>query len=271
MTIARGPEDWTADRVQRFWDYQASREDRQGTYFGATAGPAVVHWLELLAVLRGRVLDFGCGPGLILERLCERPLECYGVDSSGQSILMARRRCQGRPGFRDVIQSRDGHCPWPDNSFDLIVCCETVEHVLPAVAAQIYEELWRLVKPEGYVLITTPACENLQQHTTYCPFCESEFHSWQHLRSISPAELRAELMRAGFDVRRCEAVELLDFDPNATLTRAPRLRRLVSWCWRVALRVLWTTAPELARRTELWLRTSPGPNLIALAQKRPSR
>ncbi|MDZ4685255.1 MAG: methyltransferase domain-containing protein [Planctomycetaceae bacterium] len=268
MTITRGPDDWTADRVQRFWDYYASHESLHGTYFGATAGAAVVHLLDLIGVLRGRVLDFGCGPGLILEHLCRRDVEGYGVDSSEQSVLNAGRRCQGLPGFRDVQRVDNGPTPWPDGWFDLILCCETVEHVTPAIAAAIYAEQWRLLKPGGHLLITTPHSENLQALMTFCPFCDSEFHGWQHLRSITPASLRAELMAAGFDVQQCQAIDLLSFDPPATLTRAPRLRRLISWTWRQALRLQGAIAPAAARRTELWLRTFPGPHLIALAQKR---
>jgi SAM-dependent methyltransferase len=276
MTIVRGPDEWTDERVRRFWDYYASREERHGSYFGATAGPAVVWLLDLLGVLRGRVLDFGCGPGLILEKLSElveltglKRLECYGVDASEKSVQSARRRCEGLPGFREVVTVQNGPTPWPEESFDLVLCCETVEHVTPETAAAIYSEQRRLLRPGGHLFVTTPASEDLRMAMTYCPFCESEFHSWQHLRSISPAVLREELHAAGFEVLRCEAVDLAAFDPSATLTRAPRARRLISWSWRQWLKGLWLTSPDAARRTELWLRTFPGPHLFALARKPP--
>jgi hypothetical protein len=143
-----------------------------------------------------------------------------------------------------------------------------VEHVTPDVAASIYAELRRLIQPRGAIVITTPACEDLAMAANYCPFCDSEFHMWQHLRSLSPASLRDELTAAGLDVRWCTAIDLEAFDPQATLTRVSRARRLVSWSWRQALAGLRMVAPDRARRLEFWLRELPGGKLIAVAHRR---
>jgi 2-polyprenyl-3-methyl-5-hydroxy-6-metoxy-1,4-benzoquinol methylase len=266
--IVRGPNDWTAERIQKLWDYQSSRPDAESSYFGFLAGAAVVRWLQLNDLLRGQVLDYGCGGGHVVERLSRLSLDVYGTDPSEHSVSATNRRCSGLPGFRAALPSESSRAPWPDATFDLVLCCETVEHVTAETADALYREQHRLLKPGGMLVVTTPASEDLSIDTTYCPFCDSQFHRWQHMRSISPESLREALQAAGFDVLQCAAIDLNAFDPQATLTRVPRFRRLVSWSWKCWLSVLQRLSPKSARQTELWLRSYPGRHLTAIARRR---
>jgi SAM-dependent methyltransferase len=53
------------------------------------------------------VLDFGCGPGFLVERLDGLVKEIHGVDTSAQMIAECRGRFRGRPGIAFHLLSRD--------------------------------------------------------------------------------------------------------------------------------------------------------------------
>ncbi len=98
-----------------------------------------------------RVLDIGCARGFLLATLKERSpaLECFGLELS--SSLAAQARSSGITVFEQDIA--DG-VPLPDESLDLVVMGEVIEHVFDPDAC--LEEIHRLLKPGGHVIVTTP-------------------------------------------------------------------------------------------------------------------
>ncbi|HEX2254615.1 MAG TPA: class I SAM-dependent methyltransferase [Thermoanaerobaculia bacterium] len=101
-------------------------------------------WLErMLALadpqrLAGRVLDAGCGTGILLERLGPRGL---GVDLSLGMLLAARRR-GGAVAEGDALA-----LPFADGSFDLVFARALLHH-LPRPAAGV-AEIARVLRPGG--------------------------------------------------------------------------------------------------------------------------
>ncbi len=87
----------------------------------------------------GTVLDVGCGEGFVLERLAESglPVDLYGLDNSASAVAEA----QGRLGDRARILEGDARDPPFDQTFDLVVMTEVLEHIpdpaqmLPVLAA----------------------------------------------------------------------------------------------------------------------------------------
>lgn len=87
---------------------------------------------------RARILDAGCGPGLLLERALKAGFDAYGVDRSRQALDLVRRR-QGVPCDYRAIRSDLGSLPFRNDSFELTICLDVLEHlvvfdVIPAVA-----------------------------------------------------------------------------------------------------------------------------------------
>ena len=99
----------------------------------------------------GRVLDIGCGPGIIGTKLGARPIEYYGVDVSQEMI----KECIGRFGhdrrFRFSV-GRIEELPFPDSCFDLVLCLGILEYVTKIHAAM--SEIARVVKPNGIIIAT---------------------------------------------------------------------------------------------------------------------
>jgi len=97
-----------------------------------------------------RVLDAGCGEGYLAQHIKDYSNELYveGVDLSAEIIEVARKL---HPQIKFSVGSVY-HLPYFDNSFDLVVCSEVLEHL--EYPEKALEELKRVSK--RYCIITVP-------------------------------------------------------------------------------------------------------------------
>jgi SAM-dependent methyltransferase len=97
-----------------------------------------------LPLLHGRVLDWGCGVGVLAELI---PPERYvGYDRDARAIATASVR---RPGHRFVSRPVD-----VDEMFDSVALLAVIEHVVEPVA--LLQDLARRLQPTGTIVLTTP-------------------------------------------------------------------------------------------------------------------
>jgi ubiquinone/menaquinone biosynthesis C-methylase UbiE len=92
-----------------------------------------------------RVLEIGCGTGLILERLARHADEAVGVDLSPGMLRGARER-----GL-DVVMASAGELPFPDAHFDLVCSFKVLAHV-PNIGSAL-EEIARVTRPGGQMVL----------------------------------------------------------------------------------------------------------------------
>jgi len=108
-----------------------------------------------------RILDLGSGDGLNILTLIDYFLEIIAVDIS----LLALSRCKrtfyrfGLDWRMKFITGNIVSLPFIDHSFDLIICTETLEHVVDLDAA--VREISRVLKENGFVFISCPVYWNL--------------------------------------------------------------------------------------------------------------
>ena len=104
---------------------------------------------------------------------------------------------------------------------------------------------------------------------TYCPFCEAEFHAWQHVRSFTPASLRTILEDRGWEVVFCESLILWRFMHRPWPGKWDFNLRYAMGSWHRFWAMLWDRIsprpfPD-GRLLKVLMR--PGPNLLVLARK----
>jgi len=116
-----------------------------------------------------KILDIGCGTGHLAGELMKRGYEAWGVDLSDAMVEYAREHYNpDRFRVGDIE-----HIPFPDNTFDGVVCLGVMEYLEkdePAV-----REMWRVLKPGGRAVITTP--------NIACPFFHMDM-AFQKLRVV---------------------------------------------------------------------------------------
>ncbi len=123
-------------------------EDRHWWYRGRrTVLDGVIAQLGLPA--SPRVLDAGCGSGRFMVELAQLGT-VTGVELSETSVALARERQLG-----EVIAGSVLEMPFADDSFDLAVSLDVIEHLEDDLAA--LRELRRAVAPGGALLVTVPA------------------------------------------------------------------------------------------------------------------
>lgn len=114
-------------------------------------------FLDYLDVQPGdRLLDVGCGPGLLLERALERELDAHGVDLSVVALSMARR---AYPRARLSACNAESLC-YPTGSFDHLTCIGVFEHCLDP--DRTLSEMKRVLRPHGRLCIMVPNSRTLK-------------------------------------------------------------------------------------------------------------
>ena len=259
------PDEWTDEDIRRLWAFKVGNPQDEALYFSKMVGRGIARFLELSGFARGRALDFGCGPGYLLAELVPRVHELHGVDFSKEAIAATEDRLAGRPGWRGARTIETLPTDFPDASFDLVTCVETIEHLREEQLSATLREVWRLLRPGNAALFTTPNEEDLGRSYAYCPFCDTRFHEWQHLRSFSEASLRAVLEHHGFSVVFCRGIDLTRFqsDGRPEFPLTARLRWMLRWG---VLALLDRRRPRAQLNGRRWRHlVRKGPHLCALA------
>jgi ubiquinone/menaquinone biosynthesis C-methylase UbiE len=113
--------------------------------------------LELLPSLGpdAALLDVGCLEGTLTRIYAERvgTRRVHGVDMAGTEAA----RSKGVEAARFDLNS-GAPLPYPDASFDVVVCIQTLEHVLPT--DQLLAEIRRVMKPGGIGIIDVPRLDS---------------------------------------------------------------------------------------------------------------
>jgi SAM-dependent methyltransferase len=95
-----------------------------------------------------KVLDVGCGSGVLLARMKSLGWDAEGVEFDPGGVGAARAR--GVP----VHQGQLADAKFPDNHFDAVHSAHVIEHVYDPVA--LLRECFRILKPGGKLVILTP-------------------------------------------------------------------------------------------------------------------
>lgn len=103
-----------------------------------------------------KILDIGCGTGHLAGELMNRGYDAWGVDFSAGMVQYAREHYNPERFSAGDIEN----IKFPDSTFDGVMCLGVVEYLDSDEPA--LREMWRVLKPGGYAVITTP--------NSMCPF-----------------------------------------------------------------------------------------------------
>lgn len=139
-----------ASLAHRWWDTESEFKPLH------LINPLRLDWIDSITPLQGqRVLDVGCGGGILSDAMARKGAHVTGIDLASKSLRVAQLHAleTGTPNIQyREIAAEDLAAAQPA-SFDIVTCMEMLEHV-PDPAA-IVRACGQLVKPGGWVFFST--------------------------------------------------------------------------------------------------------------------
>lgn len=201
--------EWTPEHVRRFWAYVSNSPQADRAYFSSHSGDAIIAFAQRHVPLQGvRVLDYGCGPGFLLERLLQRGIRAEGLEFSPESIDQVRKRCGDHPLFCGITLAERVPSPIADASVDVVFLVEVLEHLPAKALEETLGDIRRSLRRGGFLVATTPHNEDLEILKTICPDCGCIFHPWQHVNSFTTSLMTNLLQNHGMECVVCTGTTL---------------------------------------------------------------
>ena len=265
--------EWTPNRVRKFWDFWATDSYFHDQYFAKQVGEEVIRFVEFERCIEGQlVLDYGCGPGYLVECLLSRKSRVIAADSSPDSLSRVASRFAECDEMEAVIQIVDGRTSIDDGSIDITMCIETVEHVDDTTLRNMLSEFHRVLSDDGIVFVTTPNSENLEHSKCYCPDCDHVFHRVQHVRNWTPHTLQSHFESQGFEPVLCTGVNFSTmFEPTFRRWKDCSFRDISLWTRLKLAAVLDTIAPRRfpnGRSLQRLINVGHSPHLVGIFKKK---
>jgi 2-polyprenyl-3-methyl-5-hydroxy-6-metoxy-1,4-benzoquinol methylase len=104
-----------------------------------------------------KVLEVGCGNGLITAELCKVAKSVTATDLSAVAMENCRRYVKGAKNLTYYI-GNVAHPKFSQNfkDYDAIVLCDVLEHIPPSERGNLFAFIWLALKPNGSVILTWP-------------------------------------------------------------------------------------------------------------------
>lgn len=139
-----------SDLAHRWWDPESEFRPLH------QINPLRLNWISGVVPLAGqRVLDVGCGGGILADSMARQGAEVLGIDLSTKALKVAQLHAleaqTPNVSYREI--SAEGLAAESPATFDVVTCMEMLEHVPDP--ASVVRSCAELVKPGGWVFFST--------------------------------------------------------------------------------------------------------------------
>jgi 2-polyprenyl-6-hydroxyphenyl methylase/3-demethylubiquinone-9 3-methyltransferase len=195
-----------SDLAHRWWDPESEFRPLH------QINPLRLAWIDDLVPLKGkRVVDIGCGGGILADSMARKGAEVLGIDLATKALRVAQlhaleAQTEGVT-YREI--SAEKLADEQPASFDVVTCMEMLEHVPDP--ASVVRACATLVKPGGWVFFSTInrnpkaflfAIVGAEYVLNLLPRGTHEFAKF-----IKPSELAAYARAAGLDLQHTRGME----------------------------------------------------------------
>ncbi len=195
-----------SDLAHRWWDTDSEFRPLH------QINPLRLAWIDDIVPMAGkRVLDIGCGGGILADAMARKGAEVLGIDLAGKALKVAQlhaleAQTQG-VSYREV--SAETLAAEQPERFDVVTCMEMLEHVPDP--SSVVRACATLVKPGGHVFFSTInrnakafvfAIVGAEYILNLLPRGTHEFAKF-----IKPSELAAYARAAGLDLEHTRGME----------------------------------------------------------------
>jgi 2-polyprenyl-3-methyl-5-hydroxy-6-metoxy-1,4-benzoquinol methylase len=146
-------------------------------------------WINKKIGSPGKILEIGCGRGLLLKAMSQLGHECHGIERS----KLAATRAQRTPGISVYAKPLE-QCKLPEGYFDLVIFWHVLEHL--ENPADTLHRVAKLLRPGGLLIIEVPNLSSLQSRVFGKYWLHLDLE--RHLFHFSAGGLRTLLETYGF-------------------------------------------------------------------------
>ena len=195
-----------SELAHRWWDMESEFRPLH------EINPLRLEWIDgIAAIADHRVLDIGCGGGILADSMARKGADVLGVDLAEKALKVAQLHAleAGTHGVKYREVSAETLAAEQPGSFDVVTCMEMLEHV--PEPASVVKACADLVKPGGWVFFSTI---NRSPKSFLFAIVGAEYvlgllprgtHAYQKM--IRPSELAAHCRAAGLDIRQTRGME----------------------------------------------------------------
>lgn len=187
-----------SDLAHRWWDPASEFKPLH------EINPLRLDWIDGHSALAGKkVLDVGCGGGLLSEGMAQRGATVSGIDLSEKALGVARLHLYESGLSVDYhLISAEAHAAEHPETYDVVTCMEMLEHV-PDPASTV-QACARLVKPGGTVFFST-LNRNFKAYLLAVVGAEYVLNllprgTHEYAKFIKPSELARYCRNAGLEI-----------------------------------------------------------------------
>ncbi|MDP4075218.1 bifunctional 2-polyprenyl-6-hydroxyphenol methylase/3-demethylubiquinol 3-O-methyltransferase UbiG [Acidovorax sp. A1169] len=174
--------------------------------------PLRLDWIHALCGLGGkRVLDVGCGGGILADSMARKGADVTGIDLATKALRVAQLHAleAGTKGVQYREISVEALAAEQPASFDVVTCMEMLEHVPDP--ASVVKACSELVKPGGWVFFST-IHRNAKAFMLAIVGAEYVLNmlprgTHEYAKMIRPSELASHCRAAGLDVQQTRGLE----------------------------------------------------------------
>ena len=229
MTINADPQELAkfSDLAHRWWDTESEFRPLH------QINPLRLDWIDAHARIAGtRVLDVGCGGGILSDSMARRGARVLGIDLATKPLKVARLHAL-EADTRDVEYREVAAEVLADEvpgTFDAVTCMEMLEHV-PDPSA-IVTACARLVKPGGWVFFST-INRNAKAFLFAIVGAEHVLQllpkgTHEYARFIRPSELGQWCRNAGLELAETRGMEYNPLTGRYSLSRDTSVNYLLA-------------------------------------------
>ena len=185
--------------------------------------PLRLDWIHALADLnQKRVLDVGCGGGILADSMARKGADVTGIDLASKSLRVAQLHAleTGTPNIQYREVSVEALAREQPASFDVVTCMEMLEHVPDP--GSVVRACAELVKPDGWVFFSTL---HRSAKAFMLAIVGAEYvlnmlprGTHEYAKMIRPSELAASCREAGLDLVGTKGMEYNPITQRYALT-----------------------------------------------------
>jgi len=171
----------------KFWDFFQIEQRKK---FKANENELKNIIKEIKRYKGNKVLDVGFGSGFLLQILARQRYSCYGIDFS-QNNIDHTKNIFDKKGLKVILKNSSAtNLPFKEKYFDFVILAELLEHLSKEDCEKCLQEVDRCIKKNGYIIITVPNKEKLEENFVLCPYCNKKFHKVLHKQFFDQKKLK---------------------------------------------------------------------------------